>query len=71
MTNVLVMNNNTLEETKEELLETASYARNPIGFITDFFKDLEIVVDDSLSDQVIEYWDKNSYERMKKELGDM
>lgn len=71
MTSVLVMNTNTLEETKNELLETTSYARNPIGFITDFFKDLEIVVDDSLSDQVIEYWDKNSYERMKKELGDM
>lgn len=62
---IIVMNRKTWELFRENALETASLQDNPIKYIEEF-SDLDVIIDESVADNITEIWYRENYELHKK-----
>ena len=62
---IIVMNRKTWELFRENALETASLQDNPLKYIEEF-SDLDVIIDESVADNITEIWYRENYELHKK-----
>lgn len=64
--NIYTMNQHTLDIWNEGVIEQAGNRENPMPYLR-IVSTIEVVVDNTLDDGVIEVFDKSIYKAMKKE----
>lgn len=64
-TKVIVVNENTWENIKDQLTEEAVYSSNPMGVLGKL-TGIDIIIDNELPDNVAEVYERYMYEAVKK-----